>query len=84
MSKRVNLLLSATALESLAPAGHDEMGEVDSVWLAEEPNVEVLIRQKLSDLRGPADGKVADDEIRAYEDWYAHVASEIVGAVKAA
>ena len=29
----MNLLLSATGLESLSSAGHDEIGETDAEWL---------------------------------------------------
>lgn len=82
LSKRANLLLSATALESLAPMGHDELGDVDRAWLAEEPHAEVIIRQKLDDLRGPTDGRAAEDEIVAYCRWYSDIAHKILDMEK--
>jgi len=78
LSKRVNLLLSATTLESLAEPEVDELGAIDANWLAEVPEPEVVIKQKLEDLRGPNDGKVSDDEINHFERWYADIARDIV------
>jgi len=84
LSKRANLLLSATALESLAPPARDEIGETDTGWLDEDPNVAILIQKKTVDLRGPSDGIVSEDEIREYERWYADIAARIVDEAKAA
>ena len=78
LSKRVNLLLSATALESLALPEDDEIGAVDTSWLAEVPEPEVIIQKKLEDLRGPNDGKVSEDEISHFAQWYAEIARQIV------
>jgi len=83
LSKRANLLLSGTALESLAPPGHDEISEPDLRWLRDDPNPEVLIKQSLADLRGPSDGRVADEEIRDYEEWFSEVATDIVNGKSA-
>ena len=83
LSKRANLLLSATALESLASAGHDELGDVDRAWFAEEPQAELVIKQKLEDLRGPSDGRAAEEEIAAYCRWYADIARKILDEAKA-
>ena len=78
-SKRVNLLLSATSLESLAPPEADEFGFVDTEWLRTEPITEVIINQKLEDLRGPNDGNATEDEIQHFERWYAEIAIEAIG-----
>lgn len=80
LSKRVNLLLSATALESLAQPQDDELGAVDSGWIADVPEPEVIIQQKLEDLVGPSDGKVSDEEIEQFARWYAEVAEQVIGA----
>jgi hypothetical protein len=77
LSKRANLLLSGTALESLAPASHEELGDVDRAWLTDEPNTEVIIKQKVGDLRGPTDGRATDEEITAYCRWYSDIARRI-------
>lgn len=82
LSKRANLLLSGTALESLATASHEELGDVDRGWLTEEPNTEVIIKQKVGDLRGPTDGRVAEEEITAYCRWYSDIARRIADEVK--
>lgn len=84
LSKRANLLLSATALESLAPPARDEIGETDTGWLEEDPNVEILVQKKTVDLRGPSDGKVSEEEIREYERWYVDIATRIVEETKPA
>ena len=78
-SKRVNLLLSATSLESIAPPEEDELGAIDTAWLAEEPVAEVIVKQKLEDLRGPKDGVISEDEILNYARWYAEVALQVIG-----
>ena len=77
LSKRANLLLSGTALESLARASHEELGDVDRGWLTEEPNTEIIIKQKVGDLRGPTDGRATDEEIMAYCRWYGDIARKI-------
>ena len=78
LSKRVNLLLSATTLESLADPEVDELGAIDTNWLSEAPEPEIIIKQKLEDLRGPNDGKVSEDEINHFERWYADIARDLV------
>jgi len=73
LSKRVNLLLSGTSLESLAPAGQDEVDEPYEEWLEDEVDAEVLANAHLGDIEGPPDPKSADEEIDEYVRWFAEV-----------
>jgi hypothetical protein len=82
LSKRANLLLSATALEGLANTGAAEFDVSSTAWLAEEPNVDIVIKQPISEIRGPASDAVTEDEIARYAAWYAEIAREIINSTE--
>ena len=77
LSIRANLLLSATSLESLSAPGVEEIGAVDDEWLKEEADVDLARHNSAKALRGPADHRVSDDEIHAYEQWYGEIAMKV-------
>jgi len=84
LSKRVNLLLSGTSLESLAPAGQDEVDDPYEQWVEDDVDPETLVTSDLGAIEGPPDSKCADDEIDEYIRWFAEVARDVTFATQPA